>query len=73
MTCDICGKEIGTTQLRHSNGHGNYHMVCEFNVWRSANGWPPLESAKRVKYYSGLEDMPVPSHKNVWKRKAVAI
>lgn len=68
MACDICTKEIESTQLRHSDGNGNYHMVCEFNQVREALGLPPIESIRRVKYYSMLDDAPVMSRTNITRR-----
>ena len=68
MSCFICGNDIGSNQLRHSDGTGDYHMLCEFNAQRRLQGLPPIESVKRVKYYSPLDEVPVMSHKN-WKPK----
>lgn len=54
MICDICGKEIGSTQMRHSDGLGNFHMLCEFNEVRKLTGLPQIESVRRIKFYSGF-------------------
>lgn len=59
MLCDICLQEgrkgeaavIQLSQLRHSDGNGNYHVVCEFNQIRRALGMPLFEGIRRVKYY----------------------
>lgn len=72
MSCFICGNDIGSNQMRHSDGTGDYHMLCEFNAQRRMQGYPPIESVKRVKYYSPLEDdEPVKVRKNIWRRKEV--
>ena len=46
MICHICEEDIESDQSRHSDALGNYHILCEFNVVRAANGLPPYESLK---------------------------
>ncbi len=49
MICSICEEDIESNQSRHSDALGNYHILCEFNVVRNANGLPPYESLKDLR------------------------
>lgn len=58
MICDIvgCGKEIEKGQMRHSDGLGNYHVLCEFNQIRQQLHLPPFEAYRKVKFISGFSN-----------------
>lgn len=54
MTCGICEEFIEIGQMRHSNGVGDYHIVCEFNVQRKKHGMPLFETTRaRVRHTTG--------------------
>lgn len=46
MTCNLCNKYIELDQMRHSNGEGDYHIVCEYNAARQKQGMPPFETTR---------------------------
>lgn len=54
MNCLICGTIIELNQLRHSDGLGSYHMLCEFNLERERMGLPTFQSLRRTKFISGF-------------------
>lgn len=57
--CCLCHDPIETHQLRHSDGLGHYHLVCEFNAIRERLGLPLYQEVRKVKYYSGFETAPM--------------
>lgn len=65
--CNLCHEPIESYQLRHSDGLGHYHVICEFNLIRTQLGMPLFEDVRRVKYYSGFET--APTVKSVTKLK----
>lgn len=54
MTCQICDNDILSNQMRHSDGLGNYHILCEFDAERKALGLPLMKDVKKVKFISGF-------------------
>lgn len=63
--CSICHTPIESHQLRHSDGLGHYHMVCEFNEEREKLGLPRYEDVRKIRFISGFVDpTTTPSGKN---------
>ena len=63
MICNICHKEITSTQMRHSSGSGNYHMACEFNETRKQLGMLPFEKMKNLRYVMSFDDIRLRPHR----------
>lgn len=54
--CAICHLTIESHQLRHSDGLGHYHMVCEFNIERKRLGMPSYQEVRKIRFISGFID-----------------